>query len=137
MRIYVAPGSGGQYTPIALSKECSIDVSCDIKEISSIASGRGKKFKAGRYSWSVLCSALIDDTDGTSLSLLRYLMSGKRLIFSTSIAEASKERRLNGYVYVANWKENAPLSGMANYSVTLTGSDALNVFGEDVPPLVE
>lgn len=137
VRLYVANGSGGSYVPIALSKDLSIDVECEMKEITSLLSGRARRFRPGRYAWKAQCDALVDDTSGMDFTLLHYLRSGKRLLMTTTVTVQANEHRLNGYVYVSSWHEAAPLSGMSTYSVTLTGEEVLNVFGLEVPPLTD
>ena len=119
---------------VALSKSCDITVQCDIQEFTSILSGHGKRFRAGRYSWKVGCEQLygLDIGDSTeSIALLRLLLAGERVqIRMASSLESESIRRtitLSGYAVVTDWSEKAPLQGFAVFSASFTGDGGLDV----------
>ena len=45
---------------LALSRDADIDVNCDIAEFTSPLSGRAKRNRTGRYSWTVNIGTLIE-----------------------------------------------------------------------------
>ena len=44
---------------IAMSRSCEIDEQCDVKEVSSPASGKARTFKAGRSTWGIQLQFLV------------------------------------------------------------------------------
>ena len=118
----------GAFRLIALSTACDVNVSADIKEISSILSGRAKRFRAGRYGWTMNIEALIADEVDDSFELLKSLKVGTRLRVSMSLgAPNGSLHAVAGYVLVATWSEGAPLAGMATYKVAFQGDGDLEI----------
>lgn len=120
---------GGGYTLVGLSTSCEIDVTADMKDVSSLLTGRHRSVRPGRYSWQVSCDALVDPANTMTMTLLECLCQGRRLTVTTNIRVGQSEHRVNGQVYVSSWRETAPLGSMVTYSVTLVGSSPLKIFG--------
>lgn len=124
--VYMADSDTGAFTRIALSTGCEVQVQCDMIEFSSFLSGRAKRTRPGRYSWSANVDALVADDDGCNTSLLEALKMGKRLYLSMCVAvPATTTHSVRGWACVAGWKEAAPLAGMATYSVSFQGDGEL------------
>ena len=114
---------------LALSRDADIDVSCDIAEFTSPLSGRAKRNRAGRYSWTVNIGTLIDASSQPA-RLLELLKSGASLAL-TMDADLSLG---DGYNYVlqgnavtTRWAIGAPLQGLATFSVSFVGDGELSL----------
>ena len=119
-------GSGG-YKKIALSTSCDIEVSIELKRISSILSGRYSRMRPGRYSWSVSTSALVAHDDTMALELLQALIQGRELLISCNVSIAGITKRIYGRVYATSWSASAPLTSMATYKVMFTGTGPIEI----------
>lgn len=118
----------GEYVRVALARDCSIEVKCDVQEFTSALSGRGKRFRAGRYSWSAQVEMLMEDGEQQA-SLLEALKGGEVLTLraDTQWRYDGFTRMLQGNVLVTGWSEQAPLQGAATCSVTFVGDGELEV----------
>ena len=124
--LYRAVGDG--FKRIALSLSCEVSVSCDMQEFSSFLSGRAKRFRAGRYAWTVTTESVVADDVADGKELLQALTMGTRLRIAMSLGiPDGSAYAVSGWVLVAGWGEGAPLSGMATYKVTFQGDGALHV----------
>ena len=110
------------YKLIALSLSCDVAVSCDMQEFSSFLSGRAKRFRAGRYSWTMNSESIVASDVADDKELLAALKNGTRLRVAMSLGlPDGSAHAVSGWVLVAGWSEGAPLSGMATYKVTFQG----------------
>lgn len=120
-------GEGGVL--LGLSKSCSLQVNCDMKEFSSVLSGRAKRMRPGRYGWSVDTEVVTDDTDPSGITFLRAIREGKSMTVAMSIEVpgSATTKRFYGAAYVQAWKLTGAIGSMSTYTVTLTGDgDLLN-----------
>ena len=125
--VYRASSETAQPQKIALSRDCDLAVQCDMQEFSSFLSGRAKRFRSGRYSWTLNIDALVADDDGNNGELLAALKNGTRLFVTMSLgAPDGSSHAVGGWALVSTWQETAPLSGMATYKVALQGDGELN-----------
>lgn len=113
---------------LGLSKSCSLQASCDMKEFSSILSGRAKRMRPGRYGWSVDAEVVTDDADPSGITFLTALREGRRMTVSMSIEipGSAVTKRFYGDVCVQTWKLSGAIGSMSTYAVTLTGDGDLN-----------
>lgn len=120
---------GEQTALLGLSKSCSLQVSCDMKEFSSVLSGRAKRMRPGRYGWSVDTEVVTDDADPSGITFLTALREGRRMTVSMSIEipGSAVTKRFYGNVCVQTWKLSGAIGSMSTYAVTLNGDgDLLN-----------
>lgn len=116
----------GAYKLIGMSLSCDLSVACDMQEFSSFLSGRAKRFRAGRYSWTVNNEALVASDVADSGELLDALKNGTRMRIAMSVGlPDGSEHVVSGWVLVAGWSKGAPLSGMATYKVAFQGDGEL------------
>ena len=123
------------YEPIALSRDADIDVSCDVAEFTSPLSGRGKRFRAGRYTWIVNIGTLIDNSRQPG-RLLELLKSGAALTLTMDadlLGTDGKRSTLQGNAVVQKWQLGAPLQGLATFSVSFIGDGELKLVPKRVP----
>lgn len=126
--LYRDMGDGGEYKLIALSLSCDVAVSCDMQEFSSFLSGRAKRFRAGRYAWTLNCESVVADDVADGKKLLSALEKGARLRIAMSMGlPDGSTHAVSGWVLVASWSEGAPLSGMATYKVAFQGDGELEI----------
>lgn len=111
--------------PVALSRSCSLNISCDMTEVSSFLSGRAKTFVAGRYSWEVSCESLLSFA-GSEIDLLECVKNGAKKTISMTADIGGKEVGLTGDVLVASLNVAAPLENMATYTAGLQGTGELH-----------
>ena len=118
----------GEYVRVALARDCSVEVRCDVQEFTSALSGRGKRFRAGRYGWNVSVETLMEDGEQQA-SLLEALKGGERLTIRMDAqwAYGGYTRVLQGNVLLTTWSEKAPLQGAATCSVNFVGDGELEV----------
>lgn len=119
--------NGGGLETIALSRDADIDVSCDVAEFTSPLSGRGKRFRAGRYSWIVNVGTLIEASNQPGV-LLELLKSGGALTLTMDadlLNQDNKQCTLQGDAVVQKWELGAPLQGLATFSVSFIGDGEL------------
>ena len=126
--LYRSIGDGNQYKRIALSLSCDVSASCDMQEFSSFLSGRAKRFRAGRYSWTVNSECVVADDVADGKEMLLALKTGTRLRIAMSVGlPDGTVHAVSGWVLVAGWSEGAPLSGMATYKVSFQGDGELEI----------
>ena len=118
----------GEYVRIGLARDCSLDVQCDAQEFTSALSGRGKRYRAGRYGWNAQVETLMEDGE-QQVFLLEALKAGETLVLrmDTQWRYAGYTRVLQGNVLVAGWSEKAPLQGAATCSANFVGDGELEV----------
>ena len=120
--LYRSMSGDDAYKLIALSLSCDVAVSCDMQEFSSFLSGRAKRFRAGRYSWTMNSESIVASDVADDKELLAALKNGTRLRVAMSLGlPDGSAHAVSGWVLVAGWSEGAPLSGMATYKVTFQG----------------
>lgn len=118
----------GVFKLIALSTACDVAASADMKEFSSFLSGRAKRFRAGRYGWTINIESLVATEVDDCFELLKSLKVGTRLRLSMSLGfPNASQHAVAGWVLVASWAEGAPLAGMATYKVTFQGDGDLEI----------
>ena len=120
---------GGGIETIALSRDADIDVSCDVAEFTSPLSGRGKRYRAGRYSWTVNIGTLIEASNQPG-ALLELLKSGGALTLTMDadlLNQDNKQCTLQGDAVVQKWQLGAPLQGLATFSVSFIGDGELKM----------
>ena len=117
---------GGGKETIAYARDCSIDVQCDIAEFTSPLSGRGKRNRAGRYGWTVNIETLIADSEQPA-TLLECLENGipVTLTMDAQLYYGGRVYALQGNAVVKNWRDNAPLQGLATFSASFVGDGEL------------
>jgi predicted secreted protein len=126
---------GGGLELIAMARDADIDVSCDVAEFTSPLSGRGKRCRAGRYSWTVNVGTLIDASDQPGV-LLELLKSGGALTLTMDadlLNQDSKQCTLQGDAVVQKWQLGAPLQGLATFSVSFIGDGELKMVPKRSP----
>ena len=128
----------GGYTPIAYSRDCDIAVSCDVAEFTSALSGRGRRFRAGRYTWNVNIEMLVADSEHPG-ALLLALKNGSilEIIMDVGLTVDGVRTSLKGNVVVNSWAEKAPLQGLATCSAGFVGDGELEfyTYSTDTPPV--
>lgn len=122
---------GGDKELVALARDADIDVSCDIAEFTSPLSGRGKRNRAGRYSWRVNIGTLIDDSD-QPVRLLELLKNGSALVMIMDAdlltgTSVGNKCTLEGTVVPQQWKIGAPLQGLATFNASFIGDGELRI----------
>ena len=126
--LYRAMSGGDGYKLIALSLACDVSVSCDMQEFSSFLSGRAKRFRAGRYSWTINSESIVATDVADGKELLSALKAGTRMRIAMSLGlPDGSTHAVSGWVLVAGWSEGAPLSGMATYKVSFQGDGELEI----------
>lgn len=117
-----------EYSVIAYSTGCDLQISADVTEITSPLSGRAKTFKAGRYTWMMSCEGIVAH-EGGSISLGEFLprmQAGTPLFLSfRAIIDGDKEEDVFGQAFVVSYSESASLGSMHSYSVSFQGSGEL------------
>lgn len=113
---------------IAYARDCSIDVQCDIQEFTSPLSGRGKRYRSGRYSWNVDVGTLIEDS-AQPAELLQLLKSGgaATITMDAKLPYDGSLCALTGNVVVRTWNFGAPLQGLATFSASFVGDGELEI----------
>lgn len=109
---------------VALAKNCNIDATGDLVEVSNILSGRAKKYIAGRYGWQITSESLVSADNAGFLSFLAKLKEGARVAVAFTTPESP---RLAGYAFVQSLSESGAIGSMATYKVTLVGDGSLSV----------
>lgn len=112
---------------VALARDADIDVSCDVAEFTSPLSGRSKRYRAGRYSWTVNIGTLIENSNQPG-RLLELLKSGAALTLTMDanlLNEDNKQCTLQGNAVAQKWQLGAPLQGLATFSVSFIGDGEL------------
>lgn len=117
--------------PHAFATSHSINIECDIKEVSSKKSGKWKAYKAGVLSWSISGSGLtVYDVDKTtkasSASILAAMISQQEIAIKHTTAELGN-RSFNGQVIVKSFTAEAPDDANSTYSFTLQGTGELEI----------
>ena len=126
---------GGGLETIALSRDADIDVSCDVAEFTSPLSGRGKRYRAGRYTWAVNIGTLIEESNQPG-RLLELLKSGAALTLTmdANLFNADGKRcTLQGDAVAQKWQLGAPLQGLATFSASFVGDGELNLVAKKSP----
>lgn len=125
--LYRRSADGNGWTLLALSLSCDVAVSCDMAEFSSFLSGRAKRFRAGRYSWTITHEALVATEVADGGDLLAALKSGERLYVCMSLAHPDgTQHAVGGWCLVGGWQESAPMAGMATYKTSFQGDGELS-----------
>lgn len=120
---------GGGKELLALSRDADIDVSCDIAEFTSPLSGRAKRNRAGRYSWTVNIGTLIE-ASAQPARLLELLKSGASLTLTMDadlLDGSGAYCVLQGNAVTTRWAVGAPLQGLATFSVSFVGDGELSL----------
>lgn len=120
---------GGGKELLALSRDADVDVSCDVAEFTSPLSGRAKRNRAGRYSWTVNIGTLIEASNQPA-RLLELLKSGAALTLTmdVNLLDGSGENCvLRGNAVATRWAVGAPLQGLATFSTSFTGDGELSL----------
>lgn len=126
---------GGGKEIVALARDADIDVSCDIAEFTSPLSGRAKRVRAGRYSWTVNISTLIEAGDQPA-RLLELLKSGGALTLTMDVDllnESGFGCVLRGNAVTSRWAIGAPLQGLATFSASFAGDGELTLAAKRNP----
>lgn len=125
---------GGGMETIAYARDCSIDVQCDIAEFTSPLSGRGKRNRPGRYSWTVRVETLIADSE-QPVVLLERLKDGLlvTLTMDAQLRKNAQWQTLRGEAVVRGWGENAPLQGLATFNASFVGDGELGIVSKRNP----
>lgn len=121
---------GGGREVIALARDADINIDCDIAEFTSPLSGRGKRYRAGRYSWSVNIGTLIDSSPQPAL-LLELLKSGGAVELTMSVGLPNSDGQicdLRGMAISRRWALGAPLQGLATFDVSFIGDGEIKLF---------
>lgn len=119
---------GEGYEIIAYAKDCALDAQCDIQEFTSPLSGRGKRHRAGRYSWTVKIDTLIADSSQPA-KLLEILKSGATVLLKmdAQLPYSGGKYFLQGSALAQSWAYGAPLQGVATFSASFIGDGELNL----------
>jgi predicted secreted protein len=120
---------GGGKELLALSRDADVDVSCDLAEFTSPLSGRAKRNRAGRYSWTVNIGTLIEASNQPA-RLLELLKSGAALTLTMDVDllnDAGYKCVAQGDAVVTRWNFGAPLQGLATFSVSFAGDGELRL----------
>lgn len=120
---------GGVKELLALSRDADVDVSCDIAEFTSPLSGRAKRNRAGRYSWTVNIGTLIEASNQPA-RLLELLKSGASLTLTMDadlLDGSGANCVLRGNAVTSRWAVGAPLQGLATFSVSFVGDGELSL----------
>lgn len=119
---------------VAFSTSCALSVQCDTQEFTNALSGRGKRFRAGRYSWQMNCEQLMAYTGDDAASptdLLSLLIQGEpfqvRMTAPLVGGPITRTLILSGNAVVQSWDVKAPLQGMATFSAAFTGDGDLDI----------
>lgn len=126
---------GGGKELLALSRDADVDVSCDIAEFTSPLSGRAKRNRAGRYSWTVNISTLIEASNQPA-RLLELLKSGAVLVLTMDVDllnESGFNCVLQGNAVTSRWAVGAPLQGLATFSASFAGDGELSLLAKRNP----
>lgn len=129
------------YKAIALSTSCTIDITLDVREISSKDSGKWKENAGAKLSWSGstehLCSGL---EKGSSYDLLLKKMTDREAVpIHFTVAENAdgdlgvpeggwipkKGEGVKGMAIITQLSMNAPDNENATMSISLTGTGPL------------
>lgn len=126
---------GGVKELLALSRDADVDVSCDVAEFTSPLSGRAKRNRAGRYSWTVNIGTLIEASNQPA-RLLELLKSGALLTLTMDVDllnESGVKCVLQGNAVTSRWTVGAPLQGLATFSVSFVGDGELTLAAKRNP----
>ena len=116
---------------IGMSTSCSLNCSADVVEMAAL-SARGKKFRVGRYEYTVQIDCLYDGggmikhltQSFMDRTLLDWTMAGADRLGGVDLSSL----RFSGKAYVVNFTETAPVGDYATASVTLKGSGELEIY---------
>lgn len=126
---------GGGKEIVALARDADIDVSCDIAEFTSPLSGRAKRNRAGRYSWTVNIGTLIEASNQPA-RLLELLKSGASLTLTMDadlLDGSGVNCVLQGNAVTSRWAVGAPLQGLATFSASFVGDGELSLLAKRNP----
>ena len=129
---------GEGYEVIAYAKDCAVDAQCDILEFTSPLSGRGKRHRAGRYSWTVKIDTLIADSSQPA-KLLEILKNGVPVLLKMDVQlpYSGGKHSLQGSALAQSWAYGAPLQGTATFNASFIGDGELNLTPTSSrPPIV-
>lgn len=133
--------SGSTKYPVAFSTSAKLDLTLDIREISSKDSGIWKEKAAGKWDWKCDTEGLMSfGLSGTSVTLdvedLYALMIARNAVTVTfGIVSGStpswvldtSEKYFSGEAIITSFSMNAPDNDNATYSISLEGASALTI----------
>lgn len=117
--------------PHAFATSHSINIECEVRDVSSKKSGKWKAFKAGVLSWSVSGSGLtvydIDkNTKASSASILAAMIAQQEVTIKHTTAELGN-RSFSGQVIIKSFTAEAPDDANSTYSFTMQGTGELEI----------
>lgn len=122
--VVLSVNSSNGYKKIAFAKSCDIMVQCDTQEFTSALSGRGKRYRAGRYSWTISVDTLIGSPDDPN-RILQALITGLPVEIMMLVGPLLSGTLLSGTAIATSWKETGSLGSMATFSATFLGDGEL------------
>lgn len=123
----------GKYITLAIdgsvtgyAKSCWMEADVELTEVSNPSSGRARKFRAGRYGWTMGAGGLCDDGLNNVKTPLSNLKSGTEVTVTFGKAGTSATAvELTGTAIVKSIRLDAGTTERATYTVDLQGSGAL------------
>ena len=131
--VATSPDNGVTWNVIGLAKSCSLDLTCEMKEVAS-TSGRAKYYKPGRYSWTMAADRVydadLDDGDNNqTVTLVGALTAGTAVKIRYTQEDGTPELIpgviYEGMAYVESIRINANVDGYASASVQFRGTGEL------------
>ncbi len=120
----------GDFSIVACSTDCSLEVSQELREVAPSQSSRAKEYVAGPYEWSITCDALIDASAAGFNSAMRFasrIIQGAKVSVSFGVGDPRGRdyAGYTGYALVQSVTKGAPLGSAATLSVTFKGTGPL------------
>ena len=113
--------SKAEGSPIAASKSCEVNMQCDLKEVSSPASGQYRQYVAGRKTWMISCAFLVP-VDATVKN--RLMTVGNTYTLTLGVAGSGADR-LTGQAICTECKITASTDALIQGSFSFQGSGPL------------
>lgn len=109
-----------EFVAIGMSKSCELVQSCGTVEVASPEDGKWKRFRAGRFGWSVSCECLVSDAENPLEELMR---DGAPVRIRLAVGGGG--RAYEGDALISEMRMTGRLHDMATYRIGLTGCGEL------------
>ena len=122
------------YTAIACSTDCKIEVTADLQETASPTSGAWKHYTTKRKGWKVSCSyiQLLENFDDAQMVGQKVMIcySYSPYDHNNAVGEGSErteEKFYEGEAYVQKWSNSAAIKGKVKGGFEFTGNGSLDL----------
>lgn len=113
---------------LGFSTSCDLQIACDMEEFTSVLSGVAKRFRPGRFSWTMSCDAVVETTSEAEIVLFQCITQRKAIVVSMNVQmpDSSEWLSISGNAYLTSYTLNGAVGSLATYKVSLQGDGDLN-----------